>query len=63
LNIEGGALSGPNPAFTRDLAQAYRSLEKLLPFPIERVLTFHGGEYRGDVRAALRTLIASGPKA
>jgi glyoxylase-like metal-dependent hydrolase (beta-lactamase superfamily II) len=61
LNIQDDALSGPNPVYTQDMAQAYRSLEKLITLPIDCVYTFHGGAYRGDVTAALNALIAAGP--
>ena len=63
LNMQDGALTGPNPVYTQDMALACRSLSKLLNLDIERVLSFHGGEFRGDVRAALTALAASGPKA
>ncbi len=62
LNLQDGLLSGPNPVYTQDMALAYRSLSKLVDLDIECVCTFHGGMFRGDVRAALAALIASGPK-
>jgi glyoxylase-like metal-dependent hydrolase (beta-lactamase superfamily II) len=62
LNMQDGVLTGPNPAYTQDLALAYRSLEKLLKLDIECVLTFHGGLFRGDVKAALAALLAAEPK-
>lgn len=62
LNMQDGALIGPNPIYTQDMKLACRSLEKLLDLDIERVLTFHGGEFRGDSRTALEALITSGPK-
>jgi glyoxylase-like metal-dependent hydrolase (beta-lactamase superfamily II) len=61
LNVQDGALAGPNPVYTLDMALGYRSLEKLLPLDIECVYTFHGGAFRGDVRGALEALIASAP--
>lgn len=63
LNMQDGALTGPNPVYTQDMALACRSLGKLLDLDIERVLTFHGGEFQGDVRAALTALSSPGPKA
>ena len=59
LNMHDGALTGPNPVYTQDMALACRSLQKLQAFDIERVLTFHGGEFRGDVRTALQALAPS----
>lgn len=61
LNIDGGALTGPNPVYTKDMQEAYRSLEKLLPLAIDRVYTYHGGVFEGDVAGALGRLIAAGP--
>ena len=61
LNVQDGALAGPNPVYTLDSALGYRSLEKLLPLDIECIYTFHGGAFRGDVQAALKSLIQSGP--
>ncbi len=60
LNIQDGALTGPNPVYTQDMALAHRSLEKLIQLPIECVYTFHGGAYRGDVPTSLRALTAAG---
>jgi glyoxylase-like metal-dependent hydrolase (beta-lactamase superfamily II) len=60
LNMQDGALTGPNPVYTQDMALAHRSLGKLLDLDIERVLTFHGGEFRGDVRAAIASLASLG---
>lgn len=62
LNVEGGMLTGPNPAYTQDMALAYRSLSKLLALDIGRVFTFHGGMFEGDVHGALTALLASGPR-
>ncbi len=62
LNVEGGMLVGPNPAYTQDMALAYRSLSKLLALDIRRVFTFHGGMFQGDVQGALTALLTSGPR-
>lgn len=61
LNVWDGALAGPNPVYTQDMALGCRSLIKLLPLDIECAYTFHGGAYRGGAHGALEALISSGP--
>ena len=41
--MENGVLKGPSPKATPDLARATESLRKLLGYPIDRVLCYHGG--------------------
>ena len=48
LNIDNGELSGPNPLHTPDMKQATDSLKKLLPFDIEKVVTYHGGLFTSN---------------
>lgn len=55
--IEEGRLEIANPAYTLDLEEALRSVERLLDYDIERILCYHGGLYQGDARQALRRLI------
>ena len=43
LRVESGVLEGPNPKVTPDLSLAAASLRKLLGYPIDRVLCYHGG--------------------
>lgn len=53
LNIANGRLTGPNPQYTFDMPLALSSVRRLAGMPISAVLTFHGGLFTGDVRAAL----------
>ena len=43
LRMVDGVLKGPNPKATPDLARATESLRRLLGYPIDRVLCYHGG--------------------
>jgi glyoxylase-like metal-dependent hydrolase (beta-lactamase superfamily II) len=53
LNVEDGKLIGPNPAVTPDMPLALESLRKLKAYPIETVICYHGGIFKGDVQQAL----------
>lgn len=57
LNVENRELLGPNPAYSQDMKTAIASLEKLTALPIQKVICFHGGAYKGDVPKRLRTII------
>ena len=61
LNMDGGALTGPNPVYTKDMVEAYQSLEKIRALAIDRVYTYHGGVFEGDVAGALGRLIDAAP--
>jgi hydrophobic/amphiphilic exporter-1 (mainly G- bacteria), HAE1 family len=56
LRAENGVLQGPSPTATPDLALATASLRKLLDYPIDRVLCYHGGLTRPGALARLREL-------
>ncbi|HTP60399.1 MAG TPA: MBL fold metallo-hydrolase, partial [Spirochaetia bacterium] len=56
LRSENGVLQGPSPNATADLAQATASLRKLLDYPIDRVLCYHGGLTNPGAMARLREL-------
>ena len=56
LRVENGALVGPSPNATLDLAEATRSLQKLLGLAIDRVLCYHGGLAGPGAAARLREL-------
>ena len=60
LRVESGNLVGPSPNATLDLAEATRSLRKLLPFEVDRVLCYHGGFAGPDARARLAALASAG---
>ena len=48
--------SGPSPNATPDLARATASLRKLLDYPIDRVLCYHGGLTNPGAMERLREL-------
>jgi glyoxylase-like metal-dependent hydrolase (beta-lactamase superfamily II) len=56
LRAENGVLQGPSPTATLDLAAATVSLRKLLDYPIDRVLCYHGGLTLPGALARLREL-------
>jgi glyoxylase-like metal-dependent hydrolase (beta-lactamase superfamily II) len=45
LRVENGELMGPSPTATPDMPGALASLRKLLQFPVNAVLCYHGGFY------------------
>ncbi|AET70952.1 Zn-dependent hydrolase, glyoxylase [Desulfosporosinus orientis DSM 765] len=57
LNVLAGQLTGPNPEFTPDMETARKSLEKLIPFEIERVVCYHGGVFEDKVKERLLALV------
>ncbi|WP_239618104.1 MBL fold metallo-hydrolase [Cohnella mopanensis] len=56
--VQNGELMGPNPAFTPDLSQAFRSLRKFADYDIETVVCFHGGFYNHRVNERIAELAA-----
>jgi len=56
LRAENGVLQGPSPTATPDLALATASLRKLLDYPIDRVLCYHGGLTNPGALERLREL-------
>ena len=46
-----------DPAYALDLPESVRSVQKLLQYDIAEVRCYHGGIFRGDVKAALEELI------
>jgi glyoxylase-like metal-dependent hydrolase (beta-lactamase superfamily II) len=59
LRIENGVLEGPSPKATPDLSRATASLRKLLGYPIDRVLCYHGGLSSSGALARLWELAGS----
>jgi HAE1 family hydrophobic/amphiphilic exporter-1 len=59
LRAENGVLQGPSPTATPNLPQATASLRKLLDYPIDRVLCYHGGLTNPGALARLRELVGS----
>ena len=56
LRSENGVLQGPSPSATTDMTLATASLRKLLSYPIDRVLCYHGGLTNPGALARLREL-------
>lgn len=61
LNAADGVLTGPNPVYTPDMAQAYKSLRPLCELPIEKIACYHGGLVKQDALAQLKVLVAADP--
>lgn len=56
LAIENGNLEIAAPQFTLDMAEAKKSILKLLNYNIQKIICYHGGEYQGDIPAALHRI-------
>jgi glyoxylase-like metal-dependent hydrolase (beta-lactamase superfamily II) len=56
LNVIEGELSGANPLFTFDMEEAARSIKKMSDLDIERIICYHGGEYKNDSQSAMKRL-------
>jgi glyoxylase-like metal-dependent hydrolase (beta-lactamase superfamily II) len=56
LAIENGNLEIAAPKFTLDMAEAKKSVLKLLNYNIRKVICYHGGEYQGDIPVALHRI-------
>jgi len=56
LRVDNGALMGPSPKATLDMDMAIESLAALRELPIEGVLCYHGGFFRGNPAERLREL-------
>ncbi|MDR3085631.1 MAG: MBL fold metallo-hydrolase [Christensenellaceae bacterium] len=52
-----GELLGPNPVYTKDMAQALDSLKKLADLKIETLICYHGGLFRGEFQPALKKIL------
>jgi len=57
LVVENNHLAIANPQYTLDLAEAKRSIGKLLNYDIERVICYHGGVFANNVKVSLEELI------
>ncbi|HBH11932.1 MAG TPA: MBL fold metallo-hydrolase [Clostridiales bacterium] len=56
MNVIGNELSGANPVFTFDMEEAARSIKKISTLDIERIICYHGGEYKNDMQASMTRL-------
>lgn len=57
LVIEGEELTLANPQYTLDIDKAKGSVKKLLTYDIEKIICYHGGEYKKDIRASLEAIV------
>jgi glyoxylase-like metal-dependent hydrolase (beta-lactamase superfamily II) len=57
LNAAAGKLQGPTPSAAVDLAEAYRSLQKLAGLNIKTVVCYHGGICQTKIKESLRDLV------
>jgi glyoxylase-like metal-dependent hydrolase (beta-lactamase superfamily II) len=57
LVIEDNEFNIANPQFTLDMQAALNSIRKLQLLDIQKVFCFHGGEYKGNIKAELQKLL------
>lgn len=62
LTAQDGNLMPFNPSFTPDKEEAVRSIEKLLDFDIDTVITYHGGVCSGNIRERLIEIVGTTPR-
>jgi glyoxylase-like metal-dependent hydrolase (beta-lactamase superfamily II) len=60
LNTSGGAVTGPNPSFTDDMAVATASVATLAALSFETLLVGHGDPIEGGAAAMVAALAAGG---
>jgi glyoxylase-like metal-dependent hydrolase (beta-lactamase superfamily II) len=56
LAIENNKLEIAAPQFTLDMAEAKKSVLKLLNYDIEKIICYHGGEYKENISQALKNM-------
>jgi glyoxylase-like metal-dependent hydrolase (beta-lactamase superfamily II) len=59
LRVDNGELAGPSPGATPDLPAAIASLSKLLAYPVQYVLCYHGGFFSRSPLARIREISES----
>ncbi|KZE50394.1 metal-dependent hydrolase [Brevibacillus parabrevis] len=57
--IEDEKLAIANPQYASDLADAVRSIRRLLDYEIRQLVCYHGGLFLGDAKRALSELLQS----
>lgn len=48
--LQDGELVISHPTATLDMDQARQSVKKLLDYDIEKIICYHGGVYKGDIK-------------
>jgi glyoxylase-like metal-dependent hydrolase (beta-lactamase superfamily II) len=57
LFVQNGELVISMPMYTLDFEQAKQSVRKLLDYDIKEIICYHGGIYKGDIKAALNKIL------
>jgi len=57
LFVQNGELVISMPIYTLDFEQAKQSVRKLLDYDIKEIICYHGGIYKGDIKAALNKIL------
>ncbi len=57
LFVQDGELVISLPMYTLDFEQAKQSIRKLLDYDIEEIICYHGGIYKGDIKATLNKIL------
>jgi glyoxylase-like metal-dependent hydrolase (beta-lactamase superfamily II) len=58
MNANGGMLQMANPAYTIDMDEAARSIEKFMKLDVMQIICYHGGVVSGDPQAAMGAVVA-----
>jgi len=56
LRVDNGELTGPAPGATPDMPQALKSVGKLIPFDVHKVICYHGGLYEDNPAEKIKQL-------
>ena len=57
MSMDDGIPAMANPKFTLDMAEARRSIEKMMKYDIKTLICYHGGAFEGDVHAAMQKVV------
>lgn len=57
LVIEDDKLGIANPNYTLDMAEAKKSIKKLLRYDIDNIICYHGGVYTQNIKASLLKIL------
>lgn len=58
MTMSRGMPQMANPAYTLDMDEAARSIEKFMQYDLMQVICYHGGVFTGDVASALAAVVA-----
>lgn len=57
LVVEGKNLAIANPNYTLDIDTAKESIRKLLNYDIEKIVCYHGGVYKGEIKTSIERIL------